>query len=148
MQLFAITHNYVYNRAISEQLFDSREKLRKKKKLAQLTHHVIQISQTGISRRLFFSFVNVSFPKCIRTSDSLRKIFCCSVPLHFFVREQLTSAYRVVSHKFTGSADCDLLSEWKLFLRPCCTYVAAPTAWRRTLQALRGVFQRTLYAPL
>lgn len=118
----------IYNRAVQ-----SNCSIRAKscERNAEFTHHVIRISQVEYGgkqredewyhKRLFFSFVNISlFPKCIRASDLLGKYFV-------FLSYTFPWTAERVSHKFTGSVDCDLLSEWKLFLRPCCTYVAAPT---------------------
>lgn len=53
-------------------------------------------------------------------------------------------------YKFTDSVNRDLLSEWRLFLRPSRTYVAAPTMGQRaasTPQALQLVGARTTMPP-
>lgn len=102
--------------------------------------------ESGASRSVyFFSFLffslSLSFPPFFRVFSPL------SGPV--------TLAGRFWSpghefYEFTDSVNRDLLSEWRLFLRPSRTYVAAPTMGQRaasTPQALRLVGARTTMPP-
>lgn len=128
-----------YNRAVSKQLFDSWEK-----KIAKETYHVIRISQTGEDVSSLPSWM------CLFFQNAFEKVrdFPAGRYILFYIYILILRTfflYRTAEEQRTnspGSADsCDLLSEWKLFLRPCCTYVAAPTL-------VSDVFQRILGSPL
>lgn len=103
--------------------------------------------ESGASRSVFIRFFLLLFSSLFSLSLSFLPWL---LPL---IRLTLAGRFWSPGHEFyefTDSVNRDLLSEWRLFLRPSRTYVAAPTMGQRaasTPQALRLVGARTTMPP-
>lgn len=107
---------------------------------------VSRIERTFIPIESFLSTLSNLFSFLFINFSSGFSSFLSSHSIATFDHWLLLAAF----YKFTDSVNRDLLSEWRLFLRPSRTYVAAPTMGQRaasTPQALQLVGARTTMPP-